>query len=78
MGYCSRMATYQDGNVRKATANTVKAMHRSAESRKCPECGRKSALKFLSDEVKFGRYCRWMLEGKCTYEHWHFRDTSHY
>ena len=38
------MATYQDGNVRKATANTVTAMQRSASARRCPKCGRKSAL----------------------------------
>lgn len=53
------MATYQSGNVRKATPNTVTAMVRSAESRRCPKCRRKSALKFHSDDTCFGHYCRW-------------------
>lgn len=59
------MATYQDGGVRRATANTVTAMRRSAERRRCPKCGRKSALTFHSDEVMRGTYCRW---GDCDYE----------
>lgn len=42
------MATYQSGNVRKATSNSVKAAERSAKSRQCPKCGRKSALKHYS------------------------------
>lgn len=50
------MATYQDGNVRKATANTVTAMRRSAERRRCPECGRKSALVALDGG---GTACRY-------------------
>lgn len=53
------MATRQDGNVRKATANSVKAAARSAESRQCPKCGRKSALRFYSDDLMFGTACRW-------------------
>lgn len=59
------MATYQDGNVRRATPNTVKAMKRSAESRKCPKCGRKSALTFVQDELLYGSVCRW---NQCGYE----------
>lgn len=57
------MATYLDGNVRKATANTVKAMQRSAETRQCPACGRKSALRRFSDDLMYGVSCRW-----CDYE----------
>jgi hypothetical protein len=59
------MATYQNGGVRNATANTVSSMIRSAESRQCPKCGRKSALKRYSDLSMFGRYCRW---DDCDYE----------
>jgi hypothetical protein len=59
------MATYQDGNVRHATANTVTAMKRSAKTRQCPKCGRKSALKFVSDEWMFASACRWR---DCGYE----------
>lgn len=58
------MATTTRGGVSKATANTVKAMSRSAENRRCPKCDRKSALKFVSDEYGFGHACRW-----CDYEH---------
>ena len=65
------MATYLDGAVRKATPNTVKAMRRSAESRECPECGRKSAMQFHSDDFGFGRTCRWC--GHSTYQ---ARDRS--
>lgn len=53
------MATYQDGSVRRATANSVKAAQRSAESRQCPKCGRKSALKHYSLPDMFGTACRW-------------------
>ena len=65
------MATYLDGNVRKATANTVTAMKRSAATRRCPECGRKSAL--IRDHEYRQTACRWSGEiGKdgqrlCTY-----------
>lgn len=65
------MATYLDGNVRKATANTVTAMKRSATNRRCPECGRKSAL--IRDAEYRQTACRWSAEtgkdGKplCTY-----------
>jgi ribosomal protein S27AE len=53
------MARYLDGGRQKATPNTVAAMRRSAENRRCPACGRGSALKFHSDEWSFGSYCRW-------------------
>jgi Zn ribbon nucleic-acid-binding protein len=53
------MATYLDGNVRKATANTVRAMQRSAESRRCPQCQRKSAMVRFSESTCFGSACRW-------------------
>jgi Zn ribbon nucleic-acid-binding protein len=53
------MATRLDGNVRKATANSVKAAQRSAESRKCPECQRKSAMVYFNDGVVAGSECRW-------------------
>jgi ribosomal protein S27AE len=59
------MARRLDGAVSKATANTVTAMRRSAENRRCPKCGRKSALRFHSDEYGFGSYCRW---SDCDYE----------
>lgn len=68
------MATYLDGNVRKATPNTVKAMARSAEDRKCPKCGRKSALKRVTqdwgDVMASITYCRWKYENppRCDYE----------
>lgn len=62
------MATYHDGGARRATANTVTAMRRSAESRQCPKCGRKSALVRFSEDWGYGSYCRWKLEGKCDYE----------
>jgi hypothetical protein len=65
------MATYLDGNVRKATRNTVLAMERSARVRRCPKCGRKSALKYHSDELAYGHYCRWP---DCNYEHFIMRD----
>lgn len=64
------MATYLDGNVRKATANTVAAQQRSAQRRQCPKCGRKSALVRFSDDEAFGRYCRW---DDCDYEDVMFR-----
>ncbi len=41
------------------------AMSRSAEKRRCPKCGRKSALLLVNDETMFGRYCRW---DDCGYE----------
>lgn len=53
------MATRLDGNVRKATANTVTSMRRSAESRRCPKCQRKSALR--RDAEMRATYCRWAL-----------------
>lgn len=59
------MATFQSGSVRRATTNSVKAAARSAENRKCPKCGRKSALKQHSDDLSFGAYCRW---DDCDYE----------
>lgn len=60
------MATYQDGNVRKATANTVTAMIRSAESRRCPQCLRKSALRLVGEPPVSA--CRWADEGRCDYD----------
>lgn len=53
------MATYLSGNVRRATANSVKAAQRSAENRRCPKCDRKSATRFVSDDFGFGTVCRW-------------------
>lgn len=53
------MATETHGGRKRATANTVTSMRRSAESRQCPECGRKSALAHYSDEFCYGTYCRW-------------------
>lgn len=65
------MATHVNGGRRTATANTVTAMRRSAESRRCPQCGRGSALKFHSDQHSFGRYCRW---ADCDYSTMRDRD----
>lgn len=53
------MATYFDGNVRRATDNSRTAARRSALARQCPQCGRKSALVRFSDETAYGRACRW-------------------
>jgi Zn ribbon nucleic-acid-binding protein len=53
------MATRQDGNVRKATPNSIKAAQRSAESRQCPQCGRKSAMVAFDYDIVFGSECRW-------------------
>lgn len=63
------MATYLDGNVRKATPNTVTAMKRSAENRRCPMCQRKSAL--VRDADLRATYCRWSLisAAMCDYYH---------
>ena len=66
------MATYLSGNVRKATANTVKAMERSAGARQCPKCDRKSALKRVSDELMYGTACRW-----CDYESITIREVEY-
>jgi ribosomal protein S27AE len=57
------MATFQDGGRRRATANTVTAMKRNADRRRCPKCGRGAALVRLEDVIA----CRWGLEGKCDY-----------
>lgn len=54
------MATYQDGNVRRATDNSRKAASASASARQCPQCKRKSALVRFSDpSVGHGSECRW-------------------
>jgi ribosomal protein S27AE len=67
------VATHQSGGVRRATSNSTKSAQRSAESRKCPNCGRKSALKFHSDDFGFGSYCRW---DDCDYERITPRDQA--
>jgi hypothetical protein len=51
------MATYQDGNVRRATDNSITAAQRSAASRKCPKCQRGAALVYVEDIG--ARVCRW-------------------
>lgn len=53
------MATYLDGSIRRATPNSRRAAARSAESRRCPACERKSALKHVSETDWFGSTCRW-------------------
>lgn len=65
------MATVQSGGVRKATANSVKAAQRSAESRQCPKCGRKSALRYHADDLMYGAACRW---ADCGYESMTMRE----
>lgn len=62
------MATYVDGGRRKATANTVTAMRRSAERRTCTHCLRKSALTRYHGDYFSVDYCRWSREGKCDYD----------
>lgn len=65
------MATTQNGNIRSATPNSRKAAAKSAESRKCPRCGRKSATRFYSDDLMYGRACRW---ADCGWESMTIRD----
>lgn len=60
------MATRLDGNVRKATANTVTSMRRSAANRQCPKCGRKSALVRMPGQDIISA-CRWADRGLCDY-----------
>lgn len=58
------MATFQNGNRRSATQNTVTSMKRSAESRQCPKCRRKSAL-IREVDTEAGTIitiCRWSQE----------------
>ena len=64
------MATTKGSNTNKATANTKAAMSRSAANRQCPNCERKSAMKFVSDEYGFGSACRW-----CDYSTYRLRPT---
>lgn len=72
------MATRLDGNVRKATANTVTAMVNSARVRQCPKCGRKSALVRVSEDWGYGSYCRWKYETppRCDYEDFTMREYT--
>lgn len=58
------------GKSRGDTPNQIAAKRRLAERRRCPACGRKSALVRFSDEFQFGRYCRW---DDCGYESIHLR-----
>lgn len=56
------------GQVRNSTANQRDAARRSAEARRCPDCGRKSALVRLQGWISSGQvttYCRWE---DCGYE----------
>lgn len=53
------MATYQDGNRRRATDNSRTAARRSAQSRRCPRCGRGAALIWVDEATARGRACRW-------------------
>lgn len=65
------MAIRRNSTVREATTNTVEAMRRSAESRQCPECKRKSALCRYDDGMFSGSYCRWK---DCDYKN--IRETT--
>lgn len=68
------MSSWQNADTRRLrVASLSAAMSRSAESRQCPKCGRKSALKFVSDEMGFGRYCRW---NDCDYDTYRLRELS--
>jgi hypothetical protein len=55
------MSTYRNGSVRTATPNSVTAAKRSAENRRCPACGRKSALRWCIERngKLMGWRCRW-------------------
>jgi len=64
------MATNTSGGNSRATRNTQIAMTFSAESRRCPKCNRKSALKFHTDDYSYGTFCRW---DDCTYTNLHVR-----
>jgi hypothetical protein len=61
------MATYLSASRRRATATTVAAMQRSAERRRCPSCGRRSAI--VRDPTNRMTYCRWAGErpARCDY-----------
>lgn len=76
------MATRLDGNVRKATANTVTAMKRSAENRRCPNCDRKSAMgrEVVTENSDFlyvrERECRWCGYAEAWIRSYHDDGTS--
>ncbi len=55
------------------SSNFSTAMRHSAEKRRCPKCGRGSALSFVSDDFGFGRYCRW--DG-CDYTTYRAREDA--
>lgn len=51
--------------MKRRSAEFGAAMRRGAERRRCPACGRKSALTWVSDDFGVGQYCRWE---DCDYE----------
>lgn len=61
------------GGRLRDSANQIASKRLRAERRQCPKCGRKSALKFESEDFGDGygysaTYCRWIDQGKCDYQ----------
>ena len=53
------MTTKRQALSGRNPGNVAAAQVRSAAKRQCPACGRKSALRWHSDEEMFGWACRW-------------------
>ena len=60
--------------TKKATwaSNVGRAMRKQAEAKKCPNCGKKNALKRHRDAVFSVAVCRY----GCGYEKGHYRDIE--
>ena len=56
------------GRSRADTANQIASKRRRAELRRCPKCGRGSALRDYQDDTFTGQYCYWSEQGKCDYK----------
>jgi hypothetical protein len=65
------MTTRKQAHSQRNSGNVAAAQRRSAEKRRCPECGRGGAVKFYSDEYGYGSYCRW---DDCKYARITIRD----
>lgn len=67
------MTTYKRPLSTRNNGNNATAQRRTAENNRCPKCGRKSSLKYHSDNVVYGSYC-WRPD--CDYENFlMFRET---
>jgi ribosomal protein S14 len=53
------MSQYRDAAGRHDSSAQTAAKIRSAERRRCPKCGRKSALVRIENDYGHGRVCRW-------------------